>query len=319
VNKQADEPSSDDEVQALRARVSELETALREQRQAGEQTSERTEKLESLSVLAGGIAHDFNNLLGGLLNYATLALSRIDTAVADGANAGSLTSARKAIENAQVAGKRMAELAKQMLIYSGRGQVIIETVDLSALVTQMRESLEGSVDAKAQLRFDLADPLPPIDADAEQLRGTVEKLVANSVEALREDADGEITIATRLVRGHEIGSCGTYAEGPPPAGLYVALEVSDNGQGMQRATLERIFDPFFSTKATGRGLGLSTVLGSARGHSGAVAVRSQPGSGSSLLVLLPVVAAWNETFDRDNASSGAQSGKPARRPEKVAG
>jgi PAS domain S-box-containing protein len=235
------------------------------------------QKLESLGVLAGGIAHDFNNLLVGVLANAGLALSDLP----EGGHA------RQSIEQIHLAASRAAELCRQLLAYSGRSSFHVGPVDVSALVEDTLAVLLGSATRAATVVRDLPADLPAVDADATQLRQVVMNLVTNAVEALPEGA-GEVRVRTAVVTCDRPRLERAFPLADLPSGRYVAVEVEDDGCGMDEATRRRIFEPFFSTKFTGRGLGLSAVLGIVRGHRGAIELCSAPGKGTTFRVLLPV-------------------------------
>jgi len=236
----------------------------------------QAQKLESLGVLAGGIAHDFNNLLMTILGSAHLAAKAIDP---DSAAQANLTRIRDTA-------RRAAGLTALLLAYAGHVPPTLEAIDLSDLIRGMRELLTLSVSKKATLQWELAERATTVNGDPSQLSQVVLNLVTNASEALGEGS-GTILVRTgqtdctradllRLCLGENL-----------PAGPYVFLEVCDTGAGMDEATQSRIFDPFFSTKFAGRGLGLATVLGIVRSHAGAIGVRSRPGLGSTFRILLP--------------------------------
>jgi two-component system cell cycle sensor histidine kinase/response regulator CckA len=233
------------------------------------------QKLESLGVLAGGIAHDFNNLLTVILANASFAR------VAPG-HAGALEERLSHIENA--AG-RAADMCRQLLAYAGQGSFAIDKVDLSTLVQDTAHLLNVSISKKARLELALASDLPLVNADPSQLRQVVMNLVINASEALS-DAAGEIRLTTRRGRPEQNAEAVTHAFDLPP-GDCVYLEVADTGSGMNAVTIARIFDPFFSTKFAGRGLGLAAVLGIVRAHRGALSVQSTIGRGSVFRLYLP--------------------------------
>jgi PAS domain S-box-containing protein len=235
-----------------------------------------TQKLESLGVLAGGIAHDFNNLLTGILGNASLA--KLDLAPA--------TPPFNCVEEIEKASLRAAELCRQMLAYSGKGRFVVQLLDLSELITEAAPLLELSTTKKAKLRFFLNKHLPLIQADVNQLRQVVINLVSNAAESIG-DKDGLIRITTGAMRATRAYLHQTHLAPDLPEGSYVFVEVSDNGGGMTADILQRIFEPFYTTKFTGRGLGLSAVLGIVRGHNGAIKVESETGKGASFLVLFP--------------------------------
>jgi len=176
-----------------------------------------------------------------------------------------------------------------LLAYAGKGRFLSEKLDLSDTVRKMGGLLQTSIARSVKLELDLADNLPVVEGDPSQLQQVAMNLIINAAEAIGE-RNGEVRVTTRLraveqeeVRRH------FAADGIRP-GAYVSLEVRDNGCGMDDATLARIFDPFFTTKFTGRGLGLSAVLGIVRSHRGGLRVTSEPGKGSTFQVLLPAVA-----------------------------
>jgi signal transduction histidine kinase/CheY-like chemotaxis protein len=234
------------------------------------------QKLESLGVLAGGIAHDFNNLLMVILGNLDLAIYEL----APG------SPARDRLSDAKEAGRRASELTRQMLAYSGRGSFVVERIDLSRVVDEMTPMLRISISKKAELRFTLAPDVPPVEADATQMRQVVLNLVVNGSEALG-DRSGVIGVSTRAVDCDEAMLAAAVVNDTAAPGPHVCLEVTDTGAGMDRETLARIFDPFFTTKLSGRGLGLAAVMGIVRGHKGAIVVRSQPDKGTSFCVLFP--------------------------------
>ena len=243
------------------------------------------QKLESLGILAGGIAHDFNNLLMGILGNADLALDDVP----------STNPARENLLEIERASKRAAELAKQMLAYSGKGQFVIEPIHAGRLLQEMANLLEVSISKKATLEYDLAGDLPTFDGDVTQIRQIIMNLITNASESLG-DAHGKIVLGTGSLhcdRDYLDEASATLLAGltePLSEGLYVYFEVSDTGCGMEERFIERVFDPFFTTKFTGRGLGMSAVLGIVRGHRGAIRVDSTPGRGSTFRVLFPASA-----------------------------
>ncbi|MCG8456286.1 MAG: PAS domain S-box protein, partial [Holophagales bacterium] len=207
----------------------------------------QTQKLETLGVLAGGIAHDFNNLLVGILGNAGLALEDLPGG----------SGVRPFLEEIEDASERAAELCRQMLAYSGKGQFVLTDLHLDSLVREMAPLLWASISRKAELVFDLPR-VPTVRADVEQMRQLVLNLISNASDAL-DDEPGNIRIAlyTRRLRDGQLAK-GVLDE-RLPAGNYVQLEVSDTGSGMDEVTHQRLFDPFFTTKFTGRGMGLAAV------------------------------------------------------------
>lgn len=238
---------------------------------------QQSQKLESLGVLAGGIAHDFNNLLTSILGNANLA----------NASLGIHNGAGSYIENIETAAMRAGELCNQMLTYAGHGRFNLEAVNLNQLITDMTRLLELTVSKKTVFKYHLTDHLPLAHADPSQIRQALMNLVINAAEAIG-DTSGLITINTGMMRAERHYLTETYLAPDLPEGDYLYIEVSDNGSGMNNAVKNRIFDPFFSTKFTGRGLGLAAVLGIVRSHHGALKVYSELNRGSTFKLLLPL-------------------------------
>jgi two-component system, cell cycle sensor histidine kinase and response regulator CckA len=234
------------------------------------------QRLESLGILAGGIAHDFNNLLSAILGNAELMKLKLDADSQVDKEIGSIT----------VSCERAADLCRQMLAYSGQGKVMVEAVNLSELVEETAQLLDVFVSKKAVIRTSLDPILPVVDADRTQLQQIVMNLITNASEAIGDDG-GKISISTRSIDAQARDLRSEYIEHTPQPGRYVCLEVRDTGCGMDEATMQRIFDPFFSTKFTGRGLGMSAVLGIVRSHQGSIRIISRPGGGTVIRVLFP--------------------------------
>jgi two-component system, cell cycle sensor histidine kinase and response regulator CckA len=247
-----------------------------EDRQRMEEQFRHAQKLESLGVLAGGIAHDFNNILVGILGYADLASHKLPP--------GSHVS--DDLEQVKKAAVRAADLAKQMLAYSGKGKFIIQPIDLNALVRDTARLLKVSVSKKVVLQFNLAESLPATDADGTQIQQVIMNLITNASEAVG-DQSGVISISTSLVACSREELDGMVAGEDAEPGNYVCLEVTDSGCGMSEDTRAKLFDPFFSTKFTGRGLGLAAVFGIVRGHGGAMWVDSALGKGTTMRAFFP--------------------------------
>lgn len=247
-----------------------------DERRALEEHLLHAQKLESLGVLAGGIAHDFNNILTAIIGNADLALMRLTPE----------SPAQDNLLRIEHAAVRAADLARQMLAYSGKGQFVIEPIDLNRLVEEMGHLLEVSISKKAILRYNLIKPLPAVDADATQLRQIVMNLVINASEAIS-DQSGVIVVTTGSMECTETYLRNVWSTDNIQEGRYVSLEIADNGCGMDKETMGKVFDPFFSTKFAGRGLGMAAVMGIIRGHKGAIKVYSEPGKGTTFKVLLP--------------------------------
>jgi len=259
----------------VRERTASLEQALAALRKSEDQVLQ-TQKLESLGLLAGGIAHDFNNLLTAILGNTEIAL--MDLAPA--------SPARENLREIEKAARQAADLCRQMLAYSGKGRFVIQTLDLRALITEMKPMLEMAISGKASLRYDFSAALPAIEADATQMRQVIMNLVINASEAIGE-RNGVISIMIASLECDRATLADTLIPDPAADGTYVCLEVADTGSGMDEAVKTRLFDPFFTTKFAGRGLGLPAVLGIVRGHKGSVKVLSEKGKGTTIRLLFP--------------------------------
>ncbi len=241
-------------------------------RKQAEERFRQAQKLESVGFLAGGVAHDFNNLLTVILGRATSALDDCPSCE----HSSAIISAAE----------RAAHLTKQLLAYAGKGQFVIEAVDLSDVVSRSRQLLEASIPKRVELVFNLANGLPCVEEDPSRIDQVLMNLVINAGEAIPPKTDGRIEVATGKsdVTPEMARRQSRYDVSP---GTHVWLQVMDNGAGMDEATLSRIFDPFFSTKFAGRGLGLAAVDGIVRSNKGFIDVRSRPGGGTMFRVLIP--------------------------------
>jgi PAS domain S-box-containing protein len=237
----------------------------------------QTQKLESLGILAGGIAHDFNNLLMAILGNLELAMDEISP----------VSSAHKYLENCHHASWRAADLTRQMLAYSGKGRFVVEKMNLSELVRENIQIFRSSIPATIALNLHLNRDIPFIMADISQIQQVVMNLITNAAEAIGDNA-GTITLSSGL-QTCDVGclALSRFQEKPVP-GDFIYLEVTDTGCGMDEETQQKIFDPFFSTKFTGRGLGMSALQGIILGHKGAIVLDSKIGSGTTIRVLFPV-------------------------------
>lgn len=252
-----------------------------------EERAQRAQKLESLGSLAAGIAHDFNNILVGVMGHADLALEHLDRESAAGLH----------VEELGKGAQHAADLAQQLLDYAGEKRAQTTQIDLSHLVREMDRLLRVSVRRWAGIEVELAADLPPVEGDPTQLRQVLMNLVLNAADAIADDegpAHGTIRVRTYAwTRDHddsrrfddsflpEASRNGSGAE------RLVALEVSDDGCGMDEATRRHIFEPFYTTKPTGRGLGMATVLGILRAHKGAVDIETAPGEGTRIRIAFP--------------------------------
>lgn len=241
-----------------------------------EEAVRRTQKLESLGVLAGGLAHDFNNLLTGILGNVDVALLR---------------SARgepvdHELREIQRASQRAAELTNQMLAYSGRSDFVKRVLDPAALVEDVTQLLSSSLCKKTRFEFAFGDDLPNIEADPTQMRQVVMNILTNASEAHGGES-GLVEVRLERVRFEDLPEDVLPLDRKLPESDYLRLRVEDRGCGMDADTVSRIFDPFYTTKFSGRGLGLAAVQGIVRGHDGLLSVTSAPGQGTVFTVLVP--------------------------------
>jgi PAS domain S-box-containing protein len=247
---------------------------LEAERRALEQRLERAQRLDSLGVLAGGIAHDFNNLLAGVLGNADL-LREMVTGAAE----------RESAEAIITAAQRAAALTRQMLAYAGQRDLgRRELVDIGELVGELRTLLGATLSKKARLEL-AVDARSIVMGDRATLSQVLMNLLTNASDALGDEAG---VIKVRASRVSELDPRWDSALGATVRpGDWVLIEVKDSGCGMDEGTRGRVFEPFFSTKERGHGLGLAACLGIVSAHGGAVLVESELGRGSCFSVLLP--------------------------------
>ncbi|HVI04333.1 MAG TPA: MASE1 domain-containing protein [Enhygromyxa sp.] len=268
----------------LAAAVAEREDAdLRRQRGEEERARlttrvQHAQRLQSLGILAGGVAHDFNNLLVAIRGSAELLKLE----------AGRFTPAQRhaVLDEIDAASIQAAGLCRQLLTYAGHDRIERQRLNLGAVVEDtlslLRSTTPRTIDIQLAGERDVF-----IEGDRTQLGQILMNLVINATEAIG-DAPGwvRVSCSVREVDPHSIDE--TFLPADAPAGRYAVLEVSDSGAGMSRETMERIFDPFYTTKQTGRGLGMAVVLGIVAAHEGAIKVCSQPGAGTTFEILLPL-------------------------------
>lgn len=257
-----------------------LERRLKSEQERAEASLLRIRKYESLGILAGGVAHNFNNILTSIIGNAQFAMMKLPPG----------SPAMQQLQNIDKSAVRAAKIAQQMLDYSGKGVVRITEINVNDMLEKMRDTLDVTIPKNITRTFaPIADP-GIIKGDPERLRQVVMDLVINAVEAIGE-GEGTINIATgsTVCNNACLDSC-WFRDGAEE-GLFSFLEVSDNGCGMEPTVIAKLFDPFFSTKFIGRGMGLAAVLGIVRWHKGAVQIDSTPGAGSTFKILLPSIAA----------------------------
>lgn len=255
----------------------------------------QSQKLDSLGVMAGGVAHDFNNLLTSILGNTELTL--MDT------ESGS--QAAEQLRDVIHSARQAASLAKQMLAYSGRGKFVVQRINMGDLIQEMMPMLRTTAGGTDVIHYESSPTACCIHGDDSQMKQVVMNLVINAVEACREfrdTPDVQIQISQKHCSESELS--GLVLDSILRDGNYVCLRVEDNGCGINQETLTRIFDPFFSTKFTGRGLGLASVLGIVRGHKGGLRVTSSTGQGTLFELFFPIDSGLMKTtvekkFDPD--------------------
>jgi PAS domain S-box-containing protein len=269
-----------------------------EERLRIERKLQDTQRLESLGLLAGGIAHDFNNLLAAILGHADVV--RLD--VPQGSETAESV-------DAIISGVRRAgEMTNRLLAYAGKGRFVLRPLLLNDVLRELGDLLRVSMGQHARVDFDLADGLPPIEADAAQLRQVALNLLVNASEAIDPGAPGMVTVSTRCeeLDGQTLARLAPKGERAP--GRYVRLSVKDTGHGMDAERLARIFDPFFTTKFAGRGLGLAAVHGIVRGHRGVMEVESEPGRGTTFHIWFPATEAMAPHVEPAETTTCARRG-----------
>ncbi len=231
----------------------------------------RNSKLESLGVLAGGIAHDFNNLLTGILGNVTLA--QLDRGLPE--------TAGRWLKDAETASVRARELTRQLLTFAKGGDPVRTTVRLAEVVREAADfALHGS---RVRCEFTVSTDLWPADVDKGQIGQVVQNLVINAVQAMPEGGVVRIKLINESHDGDAVRAI--------VPGAYLRFEISDEGTGIRPENLGRIFDPYFTTKATGSGLGLAMVYSIVKKHDGHIEVDSELGLGTTFRILLPALPA----------------------------
>ena len=245
------------------------------ERDALESRVQEQQKHESLSVLAGGLAHDFNNLLAGIVGNADLLALQVPPSSGMGSHIGAII----------LGAQRAADLVAKMLAYAGERHGSMESIDLDALMVEMLDLLRASAARHCTLQYHGQPAV--ILGDATQIRQVAMNLVINAAEAVDENT-GTVIVSTGIERLSAWKLADMTFGGDAAPGTYAFLEVRDNGPGMDAETMSRIFNPFFTTKQSGHGLGLAAVQGIVRGHRGALHVDSTPGKGSRFCVWFPM-------------------------------
>ncbi|MDD2897360.1 MAG: response regulator [Desulfuromonadaceae bacterium] len=280
------EIDSDDEPSRAAQAINKLANALQERNEDNtrlqterldfERQMFQAQKLESLGVMASGIAHDFNNLLQSIQGNIELAALNLDRNSA----------AQQYISQAMNSASRAALLAGMMLTYVGKGTVTKKPLNLNTMVRENADMLRTAASSAVRMELHLSTDLPIILADEAHIQQVVMNLISNAAESIVEQP-GIVSISTGVQDYDPDYLAGSVLEDKPDAGRFIFVEVSDNGCGMSEETQKRLFDPFFTTKFTGRGLGMSAVMGIMRTHNGALFVKSESGCGTTFRALFP--------------------------------
>ena len=248
-----------------------------EERYKIEQQFQHAQKLESLGILAGGIAHDFNNILTIIMGHCYMA--RADMI--------EMPSLETHFQQIELAVNRAADLCRQMLTYAGKCQLMMTQVDMYLLIDETVKMLQAGLKKNVTIELDLKNDVPLAIGDKTQIQQIIMNLVINAAEAI-DDRNGtiKIVLAKKVVAPDQVELDCIGAAIPP--GPYIFLEISDNGCGMDEVTKMRLFEPFYTTKFTGRGLGMSAILGIIKSHIGAIQLSSVSGTGTTFGVYLPL-------------------------------
>jgi PAS domain S-box-containing protein len=262
-----------------------------------EREIQRSQALQSLAVMAGGVAHDFNNLLCGVVGNAEIALRNVPS--------GSAPMVTHCVSEILVFAAEAAQLSKQMLAYAGRRSLAIQALEINAELSMALRLLHATIESKAQLVLGLGEKLPLVGADRFQLRQVMTNLILNALDAM-EGTRGTLTLRSESVQlvapSHE-----PYGV---PVGDYVKVTVNDTGAGIRPEARERLFEPFFSTKGAGRGMGLAAAAGIVQAHRGWLGVDPTSTQETSFVMLLPVA---HESLPRPALGPAVSAFAPAAR------
>ncbi|MFK5926832.1 MAG: PAS domain S-box protein [Desulfuromusa sp.] len=237
----------------------------------------QAQKMESLGTLAGGIAHDFNNILSAILGYTQLAQLHIPQE----------SKALDALRQVTIGGQRATELVKQILSFSRKTEYQMAPVEVQTVITEALKLLRPSLPTTIDIRQNIDQNCPAILANSGQIHQIIMNLCTNAYHAMREQKTGVLEISLNKI---DLQPEMAIPQLDLQAGEYLQLLISDTGTGMDKATLEKIFEPYFTTKKTGEetGLGLAVAHGIIRDFGGHIAVYSEPGKGTCFKIYLPV-------------------------------
>ena len=255
-----------------------------------------SQKMDSIGTLAGGVAHDFNNLLTTILGYTELLKRELKEN----------ESSNQKLLQIEKSANRAAELTGQLLAFSRRHPTVLHVFNLNELVVETMDMIRSTVPTSIDVQFQPANELPNIEADSTQIQQVLINLILNARDAL--SGTGKITISTRI-------GADTQAQGEIAAEdqRYAILEVEDNGVGIPKDVLHRIFEPFYTTKEVGKGtgLGLAMVYGIIKKHDGFIEVTSALGDGTKFSAFIPLTPKSNER-DSEPGETGFR-GDPDRK------
>jgi PAS domain S-box-containing protein len=252
----------------------------------------QAQKMEAIGTLAGGIAHDFNNILTAILGYAELSKFEVEPDSDLSHNLAEIISASR----------RAGDLIRQILTFSRRAEFKKQPLQIHSVVKEALKLIRGTIPSTIDIRPEIAGDCGTILADVTQIHQVIMNLCTNAYHAMQQQGG---LLIVRLQNAVISGETGDQPAGSAPPGSYVRLTVSDTGEGMDEATLERVFDPYFTTKKQGEGtgLGLATVRGIVENHGGVIAVKSALNEGTTFDIYFPRVEAafsaaltgWGET------------------------
>jgi len=239
---------------------------------------ERAQFFESLGVMAGGIAHDFNNILMSILGHLELLGMKADCRQ-------EIISISNKIEASAL---KAVELTRQMLAFSGASNVFWQLMDVSSLIENIGPQLASTAPDNIQVRFELDRSIPPMEMDKSHMTQAIKNIFINAVEAIG-SKEGTITVRTGILSVEKgFFNDAVVIDEMEKTGPYCYIEIEDTGYGIDPGIYEKIFEPFYSTKFQGRGLGLSAALGIVRGHRGIMKVDSGLGQGTKVRMFFPV-------------------------------
>jgi len=275
-----------------------------EEKMAFEKQLLHSQKLESLGIMAGGVAHDFNNLLQSILGNIELAARELTTD----------SSLHKYISDAMKAGGKATHLSSLMLTYAGNRFTDKKALNLNKLASENTDIFQSATTAAITIEMNLAEELPAIIADDAQLQQVVMNLITNAAESIVNQT-GIIKITTGIQECDQSDMASNIIGNKLESGCYVFIEISDNGCGMDMETIKRLFDPFFTTKFTGRGLGMSAVMGIMKSHDGGLFLQSETGKGTTFRAIFPAT----DSFASTTESCSALLEQPASQVEPLEG